>query len=99
MKITALFRAISSAGSEHLVYTEGVGGSNPSSPTRQTPLEIMEFFYVLTFLKPLSDKMVNSQDYAMRLFSSNTYLSAHHLHKVQFRNAETVRQMQSHLLL
>ena len=26
-------RAISSAGSEHLVYTEGVGGSNPSSPT------------------------------------------------------------------
>ena len=25
-------RAISSAG-EHLVYTEGVGGSNPSSPT------------------------------------------------------------------
>jgi hypothetical protein len=32
--MTALFRAISSAGSEHLVYTEGVGGSNPSSPTR-----------------------------------------------------------------
>ena len=28
-----LIRAISSAGSEHLVYTEGVGGSNPSSPT------------------------------------------------------------------
>ncbi len=26
-------RAISSVGSEHLVYTEGVGGSNPSSPT------------------------------------------------------------------
>jgi|SaaInl74LU_5_DNA_1037368.scaffolds.fasta_scaffold03472_4 hypothetical protein len=25
---------ISSAGSEHLVYTEGVGGSNPSSPTK-----------------------------------------------------------------
>lgn len=31
---TAKARAISSAGSEHLVYTEGVGGSNPSSPTR-----------------------------------------------------------------
>ena len=28
-------RAISSAGSEHLVYTEGVGGSNPSSPTEK----------------------------------------------------------------
>ena len=27
------FWEISSAGSEHLVYTEGVGGSNPSSPT------------------------------------------------------------------
>ncbi len=25
--------ALSSAGSEHLVYTEGVGGSNPSAPT------------------------------------------------------------------
>jgi hypothetical protein len=31
-----LFRAISSAGSEHLVYTEGVGGSNPSSPTKNS---------------------------------------------------------------
>ena len=30
-------RAISSAGSEHLVYTEGVGGSNPSSPTTKNP--------------------------------------------------------------
>jgi hypothetical protein len=29
-----LNREISSAGSEHLVYTEGVGGSNPSSPTK-----------------------------------------------------------------
>jgi hypothetical protein len=46
MKITKLSRAISSAGSEHLVYTEGVGGSNPSLPTK-TPLEIMEFFYTL----------------------------------------------------
>ncbi len=27
------FRAISSVGSEHLVYTQGVGGSTPSSPT------------------------------------------------------------------
>ena len=28
-------RAISSVGSEHLVYTERVGGSNPSSPTNK----------------------------------------------------------------
>jgi hypothetical protein len=45
MKIWAIFalafwessgksRAISSAGSEHLPYTQGVGGSNPSSPTK-----------------------------------------------------------------
>ena len=26
-------RALSSAGSEHLVYTQRVGGSNPSAPT------------------------------------------------------------------
>ena len=26
-------RAVSSAGSEHLVYTQRVGGSNPSPPT------------------------------------------------------------------
>ncbi len=32
-----LRRAISSVGSEHLVYTEGVGGSNPSSPTKKSP--------------------------------------------------------------
>gem|GEM_PF-1863317 len=37
MYICAPFKSnweISSAGSEHLVYTEGVGGSNPSSPTK-----------------------------------------------------------------
>ncbi len=33
-KIASLyFRATSSAGSEHLVYTQGVRGSNPLSPT------------------------------------------------------------------
>ena len=30
-------RALSSVGSEHLVYTQRVGGSNPSAPTEQTP--------------------------------------------------------------
>jgi hypothetical protein len=59
----------------------------------------MEFFYVLTFLKPLSDKMVDLQDYATRLFSLEFVLSAHHPRKAQFRNAETVRQLQSHSLL
>ena len=37
-------RAISSAGSEHLVYTEGVGGSNPSSPTRNFNRNVGVFF-------------------------------------------------------
>ncbi len=37
--------AISSAGSEHLVYTEGVGGSNPSSPTKIKSYRNVGFFY------------------------------------------------------
>jgi hypothetical protein len=43
--------AISSAGSEHLVYTEGVGGSNPSSPTIPDKFIFFEFvlFFVLCF--------------------------------------------------
>src|SRR5690554_4682884 len=32
-------RAISSVGSEHLVYTQRVGGSNPSSPTNKNTLK------------------------------------------------------------
>ena len=37
-------RAISSVGSEHLVYTQRVGGSNPSSPTRKSRNESFCFF-------------------------------------------------------
>ncbi len=65
MKITKLTRAISSAGSEHLVYTEGVGGSNPSSPTK-TPLEIMEFFFDIFILK-LPEQAINSSANHTRL--------------------------------
>ena len=36
--IFVLPRALSSVGSEHLVYTQGVGGSNPSAPTFPNPL-------------------------------------------------------------
>ena len=43
MYICTPLRAISSAGSEHLVYTEGVGGSNPSSPTIRDKEEIFCF--------------------------------------------------------
>ena len=40
-------RAISSAGSEHLVYTEGVGGSNPSSPTENFNRNVGVFFWFI----------------------------------------------------
>ena len=41
--IFAALRALSSVGSEHLVYTEGVGGSNPSAPTTEN-LTLSEVF-------------------------------------------------------
>ena len=41
-------RVISSVGSEHLVYTEGVGGSNPSSPTFKL-LHICRSFFFVTY--------------------------------------------------
>jgi hypothetical protein len=37
-------RAISSVGSEHLVYTERVGGSNPSLPTKVNPTRNSRIF-------------------------------------------------------
>ena len=39
---TSFFRALSSVGSEHLVYTEGVGGSNPSAPTKSNWNDILQ---------------------------------------------------------
>ena len=40
-------RALSSAGSEHLVYTQRVGGSNPSAPTKKKSYEeIRETFFI-----------------------------------------------------
>lgn len=41
-------RALSSVGSEHLVYTQRVGGSNPSAPTTQEDTWKVSFlFYVI----------------------------------------------------
>ena len=37
-------RALSSVGSEHLVYTQRVGGSNPSAPTRKKRLFLRSLF-------------------------------------------------------
>ncbi len=44
---------ISSAGSEHLVYTEGVGSSNLSSPTHKKPSDLEGFLYLQYFTEPL----------------------------------------------
>jgi hypothetical protein len=46
-----LKRAISSVGSEHLVYTEGVGGSNPSLPTKNKKASAnAEAFFMAMFM-------------------------------------------------
>ena len=70
MKISALFRAISSAGSEHLVYTEGVGGSNPSLPTIRDKEE--KFFFVLflfeKFFSSLTESKTNTSSYLSKTF-------------------------------
>src|SRR5690606_41557478 len=44
-----LNRARSSVGSEHLVYTQGVRGSNPFAPTlnRESTLLSVDFFFIL----------------------------------------------------
>ena len=39
-------RAFSSAGLEHLPYKQRVGGSNPSTPTRDWLLSSQSFFYL-----------------------------------------------------
>ena len=48
-------RAISSAGSEHLVYTQRVGGSNPSSPTKPTLCWLYNLYSSIAQLVRASD--------------------------------------------
>ncbi len=43
-------RAVSSVGSEHLVYTQRVGGSNPSPPTKKAALRGFFILYERTYL-------------------------------------------------
>ena len=40
----AIARALSSVGSEHLVYTQRVGGSNPSGPTQKRGFKASLFY-------------------------------------------------------
>ena len=40
----SVFRAFSSAGSEHLPYKQRVGGSNPSTPTTETECNMRSVF-------------------------------------------------------
>ena len=46
-------RALSSAGSEHLVYTQRVGGSNPSAPTKRslTKKFVRLFLFLTAFIQ------------------------------------------------
>ena len=46
-------RALSSAGSEHLVYTQRVGGSNPSAPTKRslTKKFVRLFLFLTSFIQ------------------------------------------------
>jgi hypothetical protein len=57
-------RAISSVGSEHLVYTERVGGSNPSLPTSITILMNFSsgFFVFKKIRSSLLDFFKNKKD-------------------------------------
>ncbi len=42
-------RAFSSAGSEHLPYKQRVGGSNPSTPTREEQENLLLFFLFMHY--------------------------------------------------
>ena len=44
--IDKIARVLSSVGSEHLVYTQRVGGSNPSGPTERKLFKRLPFFIV-----------------------------------------------------
>ncbi len=46
-------RAVSSAGSEHLPYKQGVTGSNPVPPTRKKDSRMAVFFYLFLGLGPM----------------------------------------------
>ncbi len=52
-------REISSAGSEHLPYKQGVTGSNPVSPTKKASSEMMGLFFeslfVFIYFSPLPE--------------------------------------------
>ncbi len=43
--ITTMARVLSSVGSEHLVYTQRVGGSTPSGPTRRKSQKGFLFYF------------------------------------------------------
>ena len=72
-------REISSVGSEHLVYTEGVGGSNPSFPTKRKAFQMEGFFvnqmyscYILHSLKLDSFYVGESDNVSERLKQHNS---------------------------
>jgi DNA-binding response OmpR family regulator len=66
-------RAISSAGSEHLVYTEGVGGSNPSSPTNFKTHKSYDL-WVFAFLKSVKSQKTLPDGQRTNMFTLGSVL-------------------------
>ena len=52
-------RAISSVGSEHLPYKQGVTGSNPVSPTKRESQKLSLFYLMLFFFYILYSKQAD----------------------------------------
>ena len=65
-------RAISSVGSEHLVYTEGVGGSNPSLPTTKS-LQIARIFFWSNVDETRAKKNASASAEALNLIPTPKY--------------------------
>ena len=75
--------ALSSVGLEHLVYTEGVGGSNPSAPTLRRPPEFnfpaaFFLFIQLNDRTPVNDRTPAFPELFARFIFQNC-IKKHHL--------------------
>ncbi len=71
--IDKIARVLSSVGSEHLVYTQRVGGSNPSGPTLKRKSITTSFFILISIAPeyPSAPALSISPDYQpLRNFSN-----------------------------
>jgi hypothetical protein len=63
VSIIIQFRAISSVGSEHLPYKQGVTGSNPVSPTEKAFPNLRKGFFILHRAPFMGARMKNEKVY------------------------------------